>query len=524
MTKISTVVNWIGNAGGLTTAAVFRTNELALLDKEENHEYEIKVLSFQLDFFEQVEKARRKINNLRSGMKINFKNPLHQARSTTNFQHYTYFVQEHLSYYKKFGRIIMELSEDKAIRYFLETKDKRYHLVTIKNQQKQAEVWLVDPLLAKNVMKLELDGRGTVIIQTNRNPRTDLPTGRRFLREDGTLIFSSMYDDDGKNERFFYKGEMFKTHFDVLIQLDNDLNYQEYENQVIFIDSALVPIDAFKKNSQPYKRLFKIIHMSDYIYWKEDIYGIPDKKYLRKDYKKIYEFVEKESNAGIIAFTELNKQFITSIYPQLTDKVHVIGNLIPRVNIENVLEYPRTPNNFAFIARLDNVQKRFVLALESFAEVVKTNRDAKLHFLGTAHDKKNEELFNSYVKKLNLKDNIVLHGYSDNINQKLLELKIEVAILPARWESFAMVVPEALQLGIKFLGVDTPYWYGLWTDVKGFEVAKISQSPEDKVNIIAESWLKLSELQLSRKEIIDSFNEEWTKLDSAQKYLDIIYK
>lgn len=49
--KISTVVNWIGNAGGLTTAAVFRTNELALLDKEENHEYEIKVLSFQLDFF-----------------------------------------------------------------------------------------------------------------------------------------------------------------------------------------------------------------------------------------------------------------------------------------------------------------------------------------------------------------------------------------------------------------------------------------------------------------------------------------
>lgn len=418
----------------------------------------------------------------------------------------------------------MELSEDKAIRYFLETKDKRYHLVTIKNQQKQAEVWLVDPLLAKNVMKLELDGRGTVIIQTNRNPRTDLPTGRRFLREDGTLIFSSMYDDDGKNERFFYKGEMFKTHFDVLIQLDNDLNYQEYENQVIFIDSALVPIDAFKKNSQPYKRLFKIIHMSDYIYWKEDIYGIPDKKYLRKDYKKIYEFVEKESNAGIIAFTELNKQFITSIYPQLTDKVHVIGNLIPRVNIENVLEYPRTPNNFAFISRLDNVQKRFVLALESFAEVVKTNRDAKLHFLGTAHDKKNEELFNSYVKKLNLKDNIVLHGYSDNINQKLLELKIEVAILPARWESFAMVVPEALQLGIKFLGVDTPYWYGLWTDVKGFEVAKISQSPEDKVNIIAESWLKLSELQLSRKEIIDSFNEEWTKLDSAQKYLDIIYK
>lgn len=101
MTKISTVVNWIGNAGGLTTAAVFRTNELALLDKEENHEYEIKVLSFQLDFFEQVEKARRKINNLSSGMKINFKNPLHQARSTTNFQHYTYFVQEHLSYYKK---------------------------------------------------------------------------------------------------------------------------------------------------------------------------------------------------------------------------------------------------------------------------------------------------------------------------------------------------------------------------------------------------------------------------------------
>lgn len=522
--KISTVVNWIGNAGGLTTAAVFRTNELALLDREENHEYEIKVLSFQLDFFEQVEKARRKINNLSNGMKINFKNPLHQARSTTNFQHYTYFVQEHLRCYKKLGKITVELSEDEAIRYFLETKDKRYHLVTVKNQHKPTEVWLVDPLLAKNVMKLELDNRGTVIIQTHRNPRTDLPTGRRFLKEDGSLIFSSIYDEDGKNERFFYKGEMFKTHFDVLIQLDNDLNYQEYENQVIFIDSALVPIDAFKKNGQKYKSLFKVNHSADYIYWKEDIYGIPDRKYLRKEFKKIYEFVEEESNAGIIVFTEANKQFIISIYPQLVEKVHVIGNLIPRANIEDSLKYSRVPNNFAFIARLNDEEKRFSLALESFAKIVKIKNTAKLHFLGSFLDKKNEDLFNHFVEKLGLKNSVILHGYSDNITQKLLELGIDTAILPSRSETFSLVLTESLQLGIKFLGVDTPYWYGLWTDVKGFEVAKISQSPEDKVNIIAESWLKLSELQLSRKEIIDSFNEEWKKLDSAQKYLDIIYK
>ena len=95
-------------------------------------------------------------------------------------------------------------------------------------------------------------------------------------------------------------------------------------------------------------------------------------------------------------------------------------------------------------------------------------------------------------------------------------------IQPSKSETFSMVAPEALQLGIKFLGVDTPYWHGLWTDIEGFEVARISENPEDKVNIIANSWLKLSQTDVSRQEIIDSFKEEWAKRNYVQKYLELI--
>ena len=518
---IVSIHSWVGNAGGISTAALLRTNELALNDKNKNHNYEFKTLGFQLDYYEQVENVKRRITSLtqKGGVRLTFRNPFYEERKTNTFKHLTDFVNEYLKSYSDLGNIEKVFSKDAAIRYYLETdKGKRYHLVTIKSNPRTVYLW--DPFLGKVKKKLEANKKGSVVIVTERDTLQDISIGRKFLREDGTVIFRSFYDESGENEKFLYKNQLFDTHLDIMILLDKS----QSDNQIIFLDSNTVPVDIFKRNGQDYSKLFVVKHLADYVWWKDELYGIPDKKYLRKEHEVIYEFASSEDNVEIISLTEMNKQFIVSIYPRLSEKVHTVGNLIPNASlvIEDVDKYPRDSDAFAFVGRLDNSSKRFTLVLESFAKVVQKNNEAKLHFIGNFNDQKNEELFKSYVDRLNLKNNVVTHGYTNNINKKLLDLKIHMVIMPSKSETFAMVVPETLQLGIKFLGVDTPYWHGLWTDIEGFEVARISENPEDKVNIIANSWLKLSQTDVSRQEIIDSFKEEWAKRNYVQKYLELI--
>ncbi|MFK4912100.1 glycosyltransferase family 4 protein [Lactococcus petauri] len=518
--NIVSIQHYLGTHGGLASAALLRTNELALLDKDETYNYECKILSLQLNYYEAVENAKRKIANLtQGGVKVNFRNPFYEERKTSTSKHLSDFVNEYLNLYSDHGKIEKVFSKDSAIRYYLETdKGKRYHLVTIKSNPRTVYFW--SPFLGKVVKKLEANKNGSVVIVTERDALQDLPTGRKFLREDGTVIFRSFYDESGENEKFLYKNQLFDTYYDILVQLDNNRN--QVNDQIIFLDSYIVPVNIFKKNRQKYRKLFVIKHTADYEWWKDDLYEIPDKKYLRKEHGDIYEFAQSEENVEIISLTEMNKQFIISIYPKLSKKVHTIGNLVSPAFTEDVNKYLRDSNIFAFVGRLDNSSKRFTLVLESFAKVLQKNNDAKLHFIGRFDSEKNGELFKSYVERLNLKNNVVYHGHTDNINKKLLDLKIDMIIQPSKSETFSMVAPEALQLGIKFLGVDTPYWHGLWTDIEGFEVARISENPEDKVNIIANSWLKLSQTDVSRQEIIDSFKEEWAKRNYVQKYLELI--
>ncbi|MDT2726700.1 glycosyltransferase [Lactococcus formosensis] len=516
--NIVSIHTWLGNAGGITTAALLRTNELALIDKDENHNYEFKTLGFQLDYYEQVENVKRRINNLtQGGVRLNFRNPFYEERKTTTTKHLTDFVNEYLNSYSNHGKIEKVFSKDSAIRYYLETSEgRRMHLVTITSDPRTVYLW--EPFIGKVVRKLEANKSGSVVIVTERDTLQDLPVGRKFLREDGTVIFRSLYDEAGENEKFLYKNQLFDTYLDIMIQLDKD----DSDNEIIFLDSNTVPVNIFKKNGKDYCKLFVVKHLADYVWWKDELYGIPDKEYLRKEHEVIYEFAQSESNVEIISLTEMNKKFIINTYPKLSGKVHTIGNLIPTTSIEDIEKYPRDSNNFAFVGRLDNSSKRFTLALESFAKVIQKNNEAKMHFIGKFNDQKNEVLFKSYIDRLNLKNNIAIHGYTNNINKKLLDLRIDTVIMPSKSETFALVVPETLQLGIKFLAVDTPYWHGLWTNIEGFEVARISENPEDKINILANSWLKISQSELSRQEIIDSFKEEWTKRNYVQKYLELI--
>lgn len=65
--NIVSIQHYLGTHGGLASAALLRTNELALLDKDETYNYECKILSLQLNYYEAVENAKRKIANLTQG-------------------------------------------------------------------------------------------------------------------------------------------------------------------------------------------------------------------------------------------------------------------------------------------------------------------------------------------------------------------------------------------------------------------------------------------------------------------------
>ncbi|WP_270741287.1 glycosyltransferase [Lactococcus formosensis] len=512
--KITSILGYVGAGGGLTTASMLRSNELALRDN--NNSYEIKTLSVQPLYATNVQTAINKIKNLSGECKLNFSNPFIEDRERFENKLYIEWIYAHIKKYSQ-NDVIFEISKDGNIRYYLIIDSKKHSLVTIVNNNlgQPFIIWLFEPFLNKAVTKLELDEKGTVVIQTHRNPRTNLPISRDFLRTDGTLVFESKYLNDRK-EVYIFNSKLYDNIYEIIVQLDKDKD----KNQIIFFEDARISPLILDN----YKKLFIVGHRADYIHWKEDIYGIPDRKWLKSEWKKIYELVVSNDKVEIIALTPMNMEFIKSIYPSIEKKVHVIGNLVPsvplpKVTIENTTQ---NSNHFAFIGRVHEAEKRISLILESFKLISEKNNLAKLFFVGDFFDAATEKVFKDTVKKLGIEDQVSVTGYTNNINKTLLDLEIDTAILISRSETFSMVVPEALQLGIKYLIVDTPYWYSTWENFKGVGVARISENVKEKSKIIADKLYEISNEKLSRTEIMEDFCMKWDELNFVGKYLNLI--
>ncbi len=92
-----------------------------------------------------------------------------------------------------------------------------------------------------------------------------------------------------------------------------------------------------------------------------------------------------------------------------------------------------------------------------WSKVVKKNKDSKLIVIGDGNQKIRKNLIKK-IKKYNLDKNIILTGNKQGKEKYNLIRQSKVFICPSYYESFGMVILEAMACGIPVLAYDLPFY------------------------------------------------------------------
>ena len=111
-------------------------------------------------------------------------------------------------------------------------------------------------------------------------------------------------------------------------------------------------------------------------------------------------------------------------------------------------------NIFLTVGRLGTEQKGTELLLDAFAESA-SKHDWKLILVGSIEEKFNTYIQNYYEKHCDLKTRVIFTGpISSKKELQDYYNKAKVFVLPSKWESFGLVLLEALSAGCYLIGSD----------------------------------------------------------------------
>lgn len=166
------------------------------------------------------------------------------------------------------------------------------------------------------------------------------------------------------------------------------------------------------------------------------ISGLPKLNIIRKLFWKI---VIKKINI-ITTPTNATKIHLQNLFDK--KKIYLLRD--PILNIQEIQQkqknfknYKPEKNIYVSIGRLTK-QKNFIFLLNCFKKIIKKNRDNYLYILG---DGENFNELEKFIKVNDLKKNIFLEGYKDNVYEYLK--KANAFILTSLWEDPGFVLIEA---------------------------------------------------------------------------------
>lgn len=158
--------------------------------------------------------------------------------------------------------------------------------------------------------------------------------------------------------------------------------------------------------------------------------------------------------------------------------------------------------------------KGFDLLIESFSIFAKKNNSWKLEIYGDGPDK---VLLEKKIEEYDLKDRVLLPGFTDHIQEKMLESG--TYLLSSRWEGMPMVILEALELGLPIVSFGIQAVVPLVDDnkegliVEPFDCVKFADA---MLKIACDSELRLSmskNAKTKAKEFsVDKIAENWEQI------------
>ena len=106
---------------------------------------------------------------------------------------------------------------------------------------------------------------------------------------------------------------------------------------------------------------------------------------------------------------------------------------------------------FLAVGRFSRQHKGFDLLINAFHIFAQNDKEWKLDIVGEGPE---EELYKSLILKYHLEDRILIHPFTNNIQEYYSNAQIYV--LSSRWEGFGLVLVEAMAHGLPVISSDLP--------------------------------------------------------------------
>lgn len=269
---------------------------------------------------------------------------------------------------------------------------------------------------------------------------------------------------------------------------------------------------------------------------------------LAKEIKKIYNIpymVTEHSSMFYQNISQYQKSFLDEIYlnsdifscVSLALKNRVLANINTEIEDKDIVILPNAIDplfdeidalnldrnhsklfSFINIGNLVDV-KNHELLIEGFNEVFKINPNIRLKIIG--HGPLHKKLVNK-VKKLNLENQIIFLGYRDKNFIKNELLKSDAFILSSRFETFGIVVAEALACGLPVITTPCQGPNMLINDTNGI----IIQEHDQKLLAKAMQSLFNNDINYDKSKIrqdcIESFGQKAFKIKILELYSKIL--
>ena len=167
-------------------------------------------------------------------------------------------------------------------------------------------------------------------------------------------------------------------------------------------------------------------------------------------------------------------------------------------------------HRFLAVGRFSHQHKGFDLLIEAFHIFAQQDSDWKLDIVGEGVE---EELYRSLIQKYHLEDRVIIHPFTNNIQEYYS--KAQVYVLSSRWEGFGLVLVEAMAHGLPVISSDLPTSIEIMGDFalyfKNGDIKELAQRLEAATEL---NWEEKSEeaLRIANRFSTNQIVEKWKQV------------
>ena len=167
-------------------------------------------------------------------------------------------------------------------------------------------------------------------------------------------------------------------------------------------------------------------------------------------------------------------------------------------------------HRFLAVGRFSHQHKGFDLLIEAFHLFAQQDSDWKLDIVGEGVE---EELYRSLIQKYHLEDRVIIHPFTNNIQEYYS--KAQVFVLSSRWEGFGLVLVEAMAHGLPIISSDLPTSKEIMNDFalyfRNGDIEDLAQRLKDATQIDWQSKSKEA-LKIAERFDINNIIKQWKQL------------